>query len=378
MIKIVNNLGMQLTIKIKLLPNTSQKDVLLRTFTAFNKAANVAAKTGFDGKVFSQPSIHKLCYASLRTEFGLTAQLAVRAIGKAVECFKRDKKKCPKFRDRSAIVYDQRIMSFKGLTHVSLASVDGRLLIPMVIAGYQSSKLQAAIKVGQADLVYIKGVFYLLLSAKFEDTPKIETSGILGVDLGVAKIAVDSEGNTYTGDAVEAKRVWAQGRRDILQSVGTKSAKRRLKRLSGHEANFRRTTNHQVARKIVDTAKARNFSISIEYLSGIRRRARFRKSQRAKMSAWSFLQLRSFIEYKAAIEGLSVVVVDPRNTSRTCSVCGHCEKANRKSQAKFECLKCGHSENADANAAKNIRTRGHVSGPMVGIVDGKDALHNCA
>ena len=369
---------MQLTVKIKLLPDVSQKNALLRTFTAFNKAANVAAKAGFDGKVFSQPSIHKICYAAIREEFGLTAQLAVRAIGKAVECFKRDKKKCPTFKDRSAIVYDQRIMSFKGLTHVSLASVDGRLVIPMVIAGYQDSKLQAAIKVGQADLVYIKGVFYLLVSVKFEDTPKIEASGVLGVDLGVAQIAVDSEGNAYSGEAVEAKRVWIQGRRDALQSVGTKSAKRRLKKLSGHETNYRRTTNHQVSRRIVDTAKARNLSISIEDLSGIRDRARFRKSQRARMSGWSFFQLRSFIEYKSAIAGLSVVVIDPRNTSRTCSVCGHCDKANRKSQSKFECLKCGHSENADQNAAKNIRTRGYVNVPMVGIVDGKDALHNCS
>ena len=367
---------MQLTVKIKLLPDASQKDALLRTFEAFNAAATHAAKVGFDGKVFSQPSIHKLCYLNLRKQYGLGAQLAVRAIGKAVECFKRDKKKCPTFKDRSAIVYDQRIMSFKGLTHVSLASVDGRLVIPMVIAGYQSSKLQAAIKVGQADLVYIKGVFYLLVSVKFDDTPKIEASGVLGVDLGVAQIAVDSEGNAYSGEAVEAKRVWIQGRRDALQSVGTKSAKRRLKKLSGHEANYRRTTNHQVSRRIVDTAKARNLSISIEDLSGIRGRARFRKSQRAKMSGWSFSQLRSFIEYKSVIAGLSVVVVDPRNTSRTCSVCGHCDKANRKSQSKFECLKCGHSENADQNAAKNIRTRGYVNTPMVGIVDGEDALHN--
>ncbi|MGO9922629.1 MAG: zinc ribbon domain-containing protein [Isosphaeraceae bacterium] len=46
--------------------------------------------------------------------------------------------------------------------------------------------------------------------------------------------------------------------------------------------------------------------------------------------------------------------VDPRNTSRTCSECGHCEKANRKSQAVFLCKHCGFSANADGNAARNI------------------------
>lgn len=378
MIVFIYNPCMQLTIKIKLLPDSSQKLSLLNTFLVFNKAATVAAKAGFDAGVFSQPSIHKLCYASIRQDFGLTAQLAVRAIGKAVECFKRDKRKCPIFRERSAVVYDERIMRFKGLSHVSLASVDGRLVIPMVVAGYQESRLQEAVKVGQADLVYIKGVFYLLVSIKLDDVPKCKSNGVLGVDLGVNKIAVDSEGNAYTGKDVEAKRVWFQSRRDKLQSVGTKSAKRRLKNLAGNEANYRRTKNHEVARQIVDTAKGTNSAIAIEELTGIRGRTRFGKSQRARMSGWAFFQLRGFIEYKAAMSGVVVVKIDPRNTSRTCNDCGHCDKANRRSQSEFVCQSCGHKANADENAAKNIRDRGYVNCPMVGTVDGKALNVNCA
>ena len=58
------------------------------------------------------------------------------------------------------------------------------------------------------------------------------------------------------------------------------------------------------------------------------------------------------------LKGVPVVLIDPRNTSRTCSSCGHCEKANRKNQTEFVCKKCGHCENADLNAAKNIRNLG--------------------
>lgn len=368
---------MQLTVKIKLMPSFEQKTILLRTFTSFNSAANLAARVGFEGRVFSLPSIQKRCYQQIRSDFRLAAQLAIRAIGKAAECFSRDKKKCPVFKDRSAIVYDERIMRFKGLTHVSLASVDGRLVIPMIIAGHQNSRLQEAIKVGQADLVYIKGTFYLLVSIKLQDTPKIKSSSVLGVDLGVTKIAVDSAGNAYTGEDVEVKRIWFQSRRNILQAVGTKSAKRRLKKLSGSERNYRSTKNHQIARRIVDTAKGTNCVIAIENLNGIRKRIRFRKSQRARMSGWAFYQLRSFIEYKAALIGVHVVKVDPRNTSRTCSECGYCDKANRKSQSDFVCQSCGHTANADENAAKNIRDRGYVNGPMVGTVEGKTVLQDC-
>lgn len=365
----IYNLSMKLTVKIKLLANSEQKEILLRTMKAFNAAATDAARDGFEGGVFSQPSIHKLSYYAIRETYKLTAQLAVRAIGKAAECFKRDKTRCPVFKSRSAVVYDNRIMRFIGLALVNLASLDGRLTIPIVVAGYQEVRLQEAIKTGQADLVYINGTFYLLLSITLPDVPKSQAIEVLGVDLGVAEIAVDSEGTAYTGKGVEAYRIKTQRMRSILQSVGTRSAKRHLKRISRKESNYRRTTNHQIARRIVDTAKERNLSIAIEDLSGIRGRTRFRKSQRARMTGWAFWQLRTFIEYKAALVGVVVRIIDPRNTSRTCNRCGHCEKANRKSQAKFECRSCGHKANADENAALNIKAKGEIRTPIVTNVD---------
>lgn len=366
----VYNSAMQLTIKIKLLADQSQKESLLRTMSAFNMGANDAAKAGFENRVFSQPSIHGLVYYRLREIHGLNAQLAVRAIGKAVECFKRDKKVCPVFKPRSAVIYDERIMRFKGLTHVSLASLGGRLVIPIVVAGYQTERLQAAIKTGQADLVYIRGVFYLLLSIQLPDTPTMTTAGVLGVDLGVAQIAVDSEGNAYTGKDIEDYRVRMQALRTALQSVGTRSSKRHLKKIRTKESNYRRTKNHQISRSIVDLAKAQNCAIAIEDLKGIRQRTRFvRKTQRARMAGWSYDQLRQFLTYKAAMAGVSLVVIDPRNTSRTCSKCGYCEKANRKNQAEFQCQSCGSQMNADANAALNIKAKGFVNEPIVTNVD---------
>ncbi|WP_232502512.1 transposase [Leptospirillum ferrooxidans] len=72
-------------------------------------------------------------------------------------------------------------------------------------------------------------------------------------------------------------------------------------------------------------------------------------------------QLRRFIAYKAVLEGVSVVLVDPRNTSRICSVCGHCEQNNRKSQDQFSCLTCNHTEHADINAARNTRFKAAIN-----------------
>ncbi len=124
----------------------------------FNAAASHAAQVGFEAKVFGQVTLHRLCYSEIRQRFGLSSQMAVRAIAKAVESFQRDKSVCPVFRPGGAVCYDQRVLSFKGLTAVSLWATKGRLLIPFVCGAYQKAR-QGRIK-GQADLVYRQGQWF--------------------------------------------------------------------------------------------------------------------------------------------------------------------------------------------------------------------------
>ena len=68
----------------------------------------------------------------------------------------------------------------------------------------------------------------------------------------------------------------------------------------------------------------------------------------------SWAEFRGMLEYKAKWYGKRVVAVNPQYTSQTCNYCGHVAKENRKSQADFECMACGHKDNADRNASKNI------------------------
>ncbi|RZK68413.1 MAG: transposase, partial [Rhodococcus sp. (in: high G+C Gram-positive bacteria)] len=99
--------------------------------------------------------------------------------------------------------------------------------------------------------------------------------------------------------------------------------------------------------------------IAIEDLSGIRDRVRLARRQRTQLHSWGYAQLRAQITYKAEMAGVPVAVVDPRNTSRTCSQCGYCDKANRVSQATFRCRHCQWTGHADHNAACNIAALGH-------------------
>ncbi|HJT77807.1 MAG TPA: transposase [Gemmataceae bacterium] len=347
---------MKLTLQLKLLPTPEQAAALLDTMRRFNEAATFAAEQGFAAGVYSAPSIQKFAYRECRGRFGLSAQMAVRAIGKAAECFAHDKTKCPAFRPTGAMTYDERILSFKGCHKVGILTVSaGRVLVPYVFGEYQAANL-ARIR-GQCDLVYRDGLFFLYCTIKFAEPPPVEVGDFLGVDLGIVNLAADSDGNTYVGEFVEkVRRRYAKTRRN-LQRRGTKSARRILKRIRRRESRFRRQENHVIAKKLVAAAKGTTRGIALEDLRHIRTRVTVGRRQRARHSGWAFAQLRAFVEYKAKMAGVPVVAVDPRDSSRTCSACGHCEKANRRSQKSFACLHCDFSCNADLNAARNLRAR---------------------
>lgn len=349
---------MKLTLQLQLLPMAEQKAVLLATMGRFNEAASFAARVAFEAKVFSQPSIHKRCYAEIREKFGLSAQMAVRAIGKAVETFRRDKTVCPTFKPRGAVTYDERILGFKGLDRVSLWTLTGRMLLPLSYGEYQGERFDRL--KGQVDLVYRGGKFFLFATVDLPEKPPVEIKGFLGVDLGIVHLATDSDDNTHTGEGVEKVRRRRNKARQSFQKTGTKSAKRRLQKLARKEANFRRNENHRIANKLVILAKDTGRGIGLEDLTHIRDRTTVRAKDRNRHSGWAFSQLQAFLGYKAKLAGVPVVIVDARYTSQMCSECGHTEKANRRSQSRFVCKQCGFSLNADRNAARNVRDRATV------------------
>src|SRR5947207_873698 len=150
--------SMKQTMLLKLNPTEDQHQALLETMHEFNAAANYVASVAFAEKSANKFELQKLVYGELRTTYKLAAQLAIRCISKASEAYKCDKSIQPTFRPEGALVYDPRVMSFKGLTHVSLLTLSGRVLIPFLIGSYQAARM-GAIK-GQADLIYRTGTFY--------------------------------------------------------------------------------------------------------------------------------------------------------------------------------------------------------------------------
>jgi len=363
---------MLLTVKAKLNPTDAQRQALLATMERFNEACNYVSSISYQDGVFGKRTLQKQHYRYIRDNYGLSAQLAVRAIAKVSESYrgKGHRQELHTFKPHSAVVYDQRILSFKALDLVSILTLEGRQLIPLSIGAYAQLE-QRRIR-GQADLILQKGTFYLCVVVEVEEGTPFKEEGCLGVDLGIVNIATTSDGQQFSGDKADGVRTRYTKLKAALQSKGTKSAKRHLKRTSGKERKFKTHLNHCISKVIVGIAKDTKRAIVLEDLTHIRSRTTVRKAQRGRLGKWAFGQLRQFIDYKAQLNGVPTYLIDPRNTSKQCSECGHIDKKNRKMQSEFVCVACGHTENADINAAKNIASRAVVNQPIVSLKNSKE------
>jgi IS605 OrfB family transposase len=365
---------MRLTVQLKLLPTPEQADALKRTLEQANAACDYISQVAWTTSTFGQFPIHRLTYSDVRKTFGLAAQLTVRCIAKVADAYKLDRKTQRAFAPLGAVAYDERILSFAMPdSSISIWTLDQRQSIPFVCGERQRALL--ATRRGETDLAFVGGNWYLFATCDVETPEPIDVEDVLGLDLGVTNIAVDSDGEVHSGKTIKNVRYRHRRLRNKLQRKRTLGSRRRLQKLAGQERRFATWVNHNLSKRIVAKAKRTKRAIAVEDLTHIRTRARARRSQRATLHSWSFAQLQLFLAYKAALAGIPVHRVDPRNTSRTCPSCGHIAKANRKTQSAFVCTSCGFAGLADVIAAENIRVLGGgaVSHPRCSDADGSVA-----
>lgn len=341
----------KLTLKIKLSPDSEQFNALKNTLKESNSACNEISKCCFEKKIWGQYKIHHETYYSIKSAFNLSSQMVVRCISKVADTYKREKKVQHTFKTLGGVTYDSRVLTFKQ-NEVSIWTVVGRLKIPFVC---HNQNYIPYIK-GEADLVFKKGKFYLFQSVEVPEEQVVDIEEFIGCDFGLINICTLSSGESFSSTKLEEYRRQKIKVRSSIQRKGTKSSKRLLKRLSGRERTFGTLTNHTISKQIVELAKSQNKGIAIEDLKGIRNSANKKgKDFKARVSTWSFYQLRQFLAYKALLNGVQLVDVKPAYTSKTCHNCFHIGKRQGK---RFTCKNCNSIFDADYNAAKNIALLG--------------------
>ncbi|MGC9528617.1 MAG: RNA-guided endonuclease InsQ/TnpB family protein, partial [Limnospira sp.] len=327
---------------------------------AFADACNYANQE-VDPKTTSKTTIQSRVYQEIRSRFGLSANLAVRAcarVGANRKTAKAKKRKVEEFKPTS-VDYDARIFSFREKDWtVSLTLVNGRERFPLELGNYQRGKLKGQSPTSAQLCKHRDGQYYIHIQVKSDPPKQRETDNFLGVDLGRTDIAVTSDGQKWSGEPVKNTRDKFARVRASIQRKGTKGAKRLLKRLSGKERRFQVWVNHRISRRIVDTAATLNATIVLEDLTGIRERTnkqRRSQTERRRSNSWAFYQMRQFLTYKALAAGVPLMTVNPAYTSQTCHCCLH---IGERSGKRFKCSNCGWIGDADYNGSLMIAISG--------------------
>jgi putative transposase len=242
---------MKLVLQTQLLPDSPTAARLRETVERFNEACNWLAGVAFEAKCSRTFDLHKIAYRDLREKFGLPADMALRCLAQVCDAYKRDKAIKPKFRKHAAVPYSMgKNIGFKGIDRVSISTLAGRVIVPFIMGKYQADRF--SLKKGQSDLVLRKdGKWFLLVTVDVPDKTPVPVTDFIGVDLGIVNIATDSDGNQHSGKAVDDVRRKHNLQRKRLQKRNTRGAKKKLKRVAGNEARFRKHQNHVISKAIV-------------------------------------------------------------------------------------------------------------------------------
>jgi len=340
---------MQRTVKVKV--GIPVEDVL-KTMSTVSAIFSLHVEKAKELGTYNKNKLHHALYYDIRAKYPEMNSAMIQSTRDcASEALKQSKmRKHPVKKGTSAIRYNSNTVSIRGNT-VSLWLIGGRVKVEVVIPEYAKKTWEGHFQA--ATLLVKDGEVWLHATFKIPTPEKLPQGEVLGIDRGMIYAAVTSDGTFYSSWKVrEIQRKNLFNKRS-LQSKGTPSAKRHLKKLKGKEQRFRTDVNHRITKEIVVTG---NTTFVLEDLRNIRKRMKGRRfNQRA--NGWNFHQFELFLQYKAEALGKEVVKVDARYTSQDCSVCG--ERGARKKH-RFFCEKCGHKEHADLNAAKVIRSR-HLS-----------------
>ncbi|MEH8157494.1 transposase, partial [Gallibacterium anatis] len=205
------------------------------------------------------------------------------------------------------------------------------------------------------------GRFFVSIQTEFEYEIPTHKGGEIGIDMGVARFATLSNGEyfeplnafkIYKGKLAKLQR---QLKNKVKFSQNWQKIKAKIAKLHHKIANCRKDFLHQTSSKIsknhamiyVEDLQVSNMSRSAkgtveEHGKNVKQKSGLNRS----ILDQSWFEFRRQLDYKTIWNGGFLVAVPPQNTSRCCPNCGHTAKENRQTQADFECVECGYTENA--------------------------------
>ncbi|MDY2640132.1 MAG: transposase [Ligilactobacillus salivarius] len=393
---------MEQTVNIKVKLNILEPNVGMKfskTMKQYRLACNYVSEYLFNNNFpLNKNEVQKVIYNTIREKFNLKSQMTISCIRSVIARYKTVKTQMArrpyKYQDQNTgewyrevrdltwlhkpISFNRpqvdlqrnRDWSYLSSGQLSINTLDGRVKVDPICRGF-NQYLDGTWKFGLAKLLKSSGKWYLHISATKEvaDFNKQTVKHVVGLDRGLRFLATsyDEQGKTalFDGQAIMRKRAKYQKLRATLQAKGTKSAKRRLKKLSGRENRWISDVNHCLSKTLVQKYGANTLFV-LENLNGVSfERTDLPKALRNQNKSWAFYQLEQFLTYKAHLHNSEVVEVSAKYTSQRCPKCGVIKKDNRNHEKhEYHCDNCGYRSNDDRIGAMNIQLLGtqYISG----------------
>lgn len=381
-------------IKIKLkLESHQQNDFLYEVTEQYRQACNFVSKYIFENHFELNVScLNHLLYQKIRSKFGLKSQLAqsvLRTVTARYKTVRTQLKNKPYhfknqhgywknitrtldwlwqpiyFKRPQADLVRNRDYSFVDNGQLlSINTLNQRIKLKYISKGFEQY-FDGTWLIGAGKLIKTgKNWFlHLAISKTVQDFDLNQVKHIIGIDRGLRFLATiyDEAGKTtfFDGQKILKKRHQFQQLRKELQKRGTKSAKRKLKALSGRENRWMNDVNHQISKTLVQKYGAQTLFV-IEDLTNISfNRTNLHGQIASDNRSWSFYDLEKKLEYKAHHNQSFMIKVKAAYTSQRCIKCGDIDKTNRNHKLHvYKCKKCQYSSNDDRMGAMNIQELG--------------------
>ena len=305
----------------------------------------------------------KDCYAQV-------LQQSLKDLEKAFKNFFQKRANPPKFKKKGV---KERIRFPQGC---KLEQHNNRLYLPKIgWVRYRNSRNV----VGEIKNVTVSkkcGRFYASIQTERDvEIPKHQ-GGEIGIDMGIARFATLSNGEyfeplnafkTYKGKLAKLQR---QLKNKVKFSKNWHKLQAKIAKLHHKIANCRKDFLHKISSTIsknhamiyIEDLQVSNMSKSAKgTVEAPGKNVKQKSGLNRAILDQSWFAFRCQLDYKAQWQGGALVAVPPQNTSRTCPCCGYTDKENRPTQAKFKCIECGYTENADLVGAINILERGRAT-----------------
>lgn len=383
------------TIKLKLEVPQDQISLFKEMTEQYRKACNYISQYVFDnGFELNSNALQKELYGEIRNSFMLKSQLTASSFKTVIARYKavqtqlfqspfryKDEngewQTIPKtlewlwkpiiFHRPQADLVRNRDYSFLGGGKILSINTLKRRVKCTFKGEFYSEYLDGSWNLGTSKLVEFNGFWFLHVpvTKKVEEFQKENIEHVVGIDRGLRFLVTtyDEKGKTafFSGKQIMRKHRKYGKIRAELQSRGTKSAKRVLKRLSGRENRWMSDVNHQISKTLVEKY-GKDTLFVLEDLAGISfentNLEERTKNGRNDLRTWSFYQLEQFLTYKAQQNRSKVLKVSAKYTSQRCPKCGRIHKDNRDYKTHLYSCQCGYKSNDDRIGAMNIQNLG--------------------